>query len=116
MNNTVTNALTNSFRGSQIRPSIVVSIKGGNFVGALMEFCDAKSIKKPDYEMESEITTVEGGKQFVIQCTLPNLSASGMASSKRVAKQKAAENMLKLVKEKLKEFIDKETYDEYYKN
>lgn len=68
-----------------------------NPIGRLQEMCTVKRWTPPKYETHTE----EGEphkKNFVMACTVGSLSEVGEGSSKKVAKRRAAQKILKLLK------------------
>lgn len=117
VNNTVSDALKNSIQGSAFSSSssLINNIEKGNFVGALQEFCVARLMTEPKYEIESE-SNVVGPNRFAYAITLLDKSATGMGAAKKIAKQNAAKAMLKLLEPQLKEHIGEATYTDYFKD
>lgn len=75
-----------------------LNIQIGNFVGALQDFCAMNKLDNPIYELVGEMS-VNNVMQFDFSCTISglNLSTSETASSKKLAKQRSAEEMWKIV-------------------
>lgn len=75
-----------------------------NPIGRLQEMCTLKRWTPPKYDTHTE----EGEphkKNFVMSCTVMNLTEVGEGSSKKMAKRRAAQKILKLMKSQAEEDI-----------
>lgn len=75
-----------------VTTSMTNNLNIGNFVGCLQEFCAIKKLEIPKFQF-----SVDNAMQFTFSCTLLNLKTTGTASSKKAAKQRAAQQMWKTV-------------------